>query len=1347
MESDEILEATWVWDNDENLKSMSMIQRSQKAIRVAIVNLATKESISCHHGFDECAYFDPSIISKSGKCAWLEISSFHPNMVFLLMPDVQTLCGRHENITELLVWYSELYQALMDGFPKDLPVVVNFILSSCITQSSNSCYISFLNCLRAECRQMGQASLCAKLISISAPNISVAAFKAARDIALSHVYNNLETSSDYAIGEDGAVGVRKIRRVTIPCVGTEDLFCEKTIIITGGCGALGRHTCFWLSAKGARRIFLLTSRKKDSEHWNAMLVAENLNPETVKVLYCDITDYDALSVVFSSIEEGCYNDGNPVKVDYVYHLAGHLADSLLQNCRHEQMLTILKPKILGAQNLHQLTASRGIENLIFFSSLTSLLGNCGQCLYGLANGAMDEIAGFRRANGLPAVSIQWGPWDTASMSDAVLLKCPKIPPCSAFKMMEHVQTARKDSPAVLAILRTDFGVTAADTNQTTSSNAAPLIMTENLTRDALTQICIKACYQNINGVDFDITHMSQDEQLAFMSTPFPNLGMDSLSIIGFRNTLQQTLRIDLPLSLILQHKDVAHITNAIWQTLYDIPTPQATAPITPSRIHDDPIVVVGMSCRFSNGCTSPHNLLRISCGDVPEFAPDIPTDLVDLTSYYEPCVEEAVAKCLTYSKCGWAVSRMDAFWKDAIDGSDNADPQHSLAVALAAEAIKDVPNVKNSAIGTFCAMTDQNWMREGIVEFDRRTAELRKTEDADFASMHTKLRALATGGHPSLLSGRIARCFDLVGPTVTIDTGCASGLTVVDVAVSQIRAGSCPGAVITAVSSMDSHAQFVLFSHLKMLSKSGSCRPFDPDADGLVRGEGGAAILIMTQSEAAKRGAKIHGTIRSIQSTHDGATVQTALPSVESYRSALTAVTKGSNIEPSSVRCYEAFGLGLPVADEIELEALKSVFGGDGRKNTLRVSAIHPVIGHAEASVAMGLMIRLIMSLKTLTVPKIHNLRNKKSAIDARASGVVLATRNLRIPKPKNGEAVLGAAMAHGMGGTNTAIVMEVSPDATPIDLPRRRLCFVFTGQGGAFAGMGDELSQSNEVFRTILTKCKDLVSIEMSAIDSKLAQIILHDDPILSQISGVSLQLALVTALEASGVIPAVVVGSSVGEIAAAFAAGYLSLEQSIKLVCKRATLLALRCKSQDQKMAACHCDWDDLRSALEIQPDVCVAANNSPRDYVISGRAQEVVNVVGVLKERGKRCTVLGLPVAYHSTFVEECAGEFEADSDFWARLGPVLPCPGKPVWISTVDVEAVSEIDGSYWAKNMRHPVQFWRALESAMRMGVDAVIEIGTRPVLLRLCSENLASDVECLECFMRDCETSMFESIF
>jgi len=211
----------------------------------------------------------------------------------------------------------------------------------------------------------------------------------------------------------GTYYVARLEPQPLPALDTPQRFIEAaTYLITGGLGGLGRRLALWMAERGARHLCLV-SRSASADRAADFLSELKSRGVEALVVRADVASESEMSRVLDLIGESL----PPLRG--IFHLAGSLDDALLVNENWERFTKIRAAKLEGAWNLHRLTVDFQLDYFAMFSSAASLLMTGGQANYAMANTFLDALAHYRRALGLRALSVNWGPWAEAGHAETV----------------------------------------------------------------------------------------------------------------------------------------------------------------------------------------------------------------------------------------------------------------------------------------------------------------------------------------------------------------------------------------------------------------------------------------------------------------------------------------------------------------------------------------------------------------------------------------------------------------------------------------------------------------------------------------------------------------------------------------------------------------------------------------------------------------------------------------------------------------------------------------------------------------------------------------------------------------
>ncbi|MBT2384488.1 SDR family NAD(P)-dependent oxidoreductase [Streptomyces sp. ISL-11] len=277
----------------------------------------------------------------------------------------------------------------------------------------------------------------------------------------------------------------------------------------------------------------------------------------------------------------------------------------------------------------------------------------------------------------------------------------------------------------------------------------------------------------------------------------------------------------------------------------------------------------------------------------------------------------------------------------------------------------------------------------------------------------------------------------------------------------------------------------------------------------------------------------------------------------------------------------------------------------------------------------------------------------------------------------------------------------------------RGRVAFVFSGNGSQWAGMAAGLLAHDAAFRDAVHEVDAVLRPHLGWSVAERLHTVTAEEMAATEVAQPLLfvvQVGVAAVLRRRGIIPRAVLGHSVGEVAAAHAAGALSLEQAALVITERSRAQART--AGNGRMAALALPPGQVTEVLADYQGVELAAVNSAQDVTVAGPADEVLRLAADMDARGLACTVLELDYAFHSSTMDPLQQLLREALEGLAPSSTRIPL------YSTVTGKKAdgTELDGAHWWRNVRAPVQFSSALDAALADGADVLVEIGPHPVL-------------------------------
>ncbi|MFD5392453.1 SDR family NAD(P)-dependent oxidoreductase, partial [Streptomyces sp. NPDC127074] len=824
---------------------------------------------------------------------------------------------------------------------------------------------------------------------------------------------------------------RRLRKAGAPATAPRTWQPTGTTLITGGTGGLGAHVARWLARHGAPHIHLISRSGPDAP--GATQLAQELTTlgTTTTITACDATDRTALQHLLDTIPTE-----HPLTA--VIHAAGTSDTELIADLGPERLQHVLGPKALAAAHLHELTQGLDLSAFVLFSSGAAAWGGSRQGAYAAANTYLDALAEHRRARGLPATSLAWGPWGDAGMAaDETALAfygrrglaplSPELAVASLQHALDHRDTtitvadidwekfpaaftAQRPSP-----LLDELNTAAEDpTERTTSASTGPSAGTSLQQRlsTGTPEQQHQLLLERIQSLAASILSHSGPDAIP-PAQPFQELGFDSLTAVELRNQLATATGIDLAPALVFDHPTPNALATYLRAELtgHQIAV-AAHNPTTAAQ--DEPIAIVGMACRYPGDAHSPKDLWDLVVAHRDAIA-EMPTDRNwDLNALYDPDPDRAGTSYVREGGFLYRAAEFDpGFFGISPREAVAMDPQQRLLLETAWETFEnaglDRDTLAGSNTGVFAGVTSQDYL------------SLTGDTASDVEGY------VATGNIGSVVSGRVAYSFGLEGPAVTVDTACSSSLVAMHLAAQALRQGECTMALAGGVTVMATPGAFIEFSRQRGLAPDARCKPFAAAADGMVWGEGAGLVLLERLSDARRNGHQVLAVVRGSAVNQDGTSNGLTAPNGPSQQRVIRQALANARLSASEVDAVEAHGTGTTLGDPIEAQALLATYGqGRDEGRPLWLGSIKSNIGHTQAAAGVAGVIKMVMAMRHELLPASLHIDEPTPHVDWNAGDLRLLTEP--VPWPQGERPRRAGVSSFGISGTNAHLILEQAP-------------------------------------------------------------------------------------------------------------------------------------------------------------------------------------------------------------------------------------------------------------------------------------------------------------------------------
>jgi acyl transferase domain-containing protein/SAM-dependent methyltransferase/acyl carrier protein len=816
-------------------------------------------------------------------------------------------------------------------------------------------------------------------------------------------------------------------------------------LITGGAGGLGLLLAREIAQSVAAPIVLLVGRSPAAAAVRGELERLAHLGAHVEYRQADVSDPVAVTSLIGQVLE------EHGKLNGVIHAAGVLRDGSLLQKASGDFAQVLHPKMGGLINLDVATADLPLDLFLAFSSICAVFGNAGQSDYATANSMMDRymqqryerVAAGQRSG--RTLSINWPLWSEGGMRvegpvlEAMSRGLGMRPMPTRAGMDALYRAIASDRAQVLVMFGDEETIERAvlgsqrPSQQGMRPDVATRVSPEELLRFVEDRSSAIACEL-----------LKQRPERLERSQPFSEVGFDSIGLMRFANRLSSEFGLDLTPPIFYRYSTIQslaqHLCDGYAATLQrKAPArgslPQGNAPralkVTEagssapgprgSQKTPEPIAIVGMSGRFP-GAPDIDALwkLLISSGTAIR---EIPTQRWNWRDVYgDPAAEG---------------SHTDVKWGGFIDGMDEfdplffnispreargMDPQQRLIMTYAWKLIEEAGYAASSLSGTNTGV----FVACGSAEY----AQLVSRSGMPIES------ASAIGCVPSAGPNRVSHLLDLRGPSEPVETGCSSSLVAVYRGMRAIHNGDCEMAIVGGVNTILTPDLHIGLAKAGALSKDGRCKTFSADANGYVRSEGVAFLLLKPLSAAQRDGDHIHGLLVGGAVNHGGRANSLTAPNPRAQAAVIRKAWAWGDIDPSTISYIEAHGTGTVLGDPIEVEGLELAFrqppgadGHDGAAIRCGIGSIKSNIGHLEMAAGVTGLIKVLLQMKHATLVKSLHCENLNPYIRLQDEHLYIVRENQPWARvaDRNGKVLplRAGVSSFGITGTNAHVVVE----------------------------------------------------------------------------------------------------------------------------------------------------------------------------------------------------------------------------------------------------------------------------------------------------------------------------------
>ena len=815
---------------------------------------------------------------------------------------------------------------------------------------------------------------------------------------------------------------------------------NSTYILTGGLGGVGKlllndisHS--YLLKPNPHRSHIIVTGRSPINAENQKYINQ-LSGESLKVEYYPVDLGDSLGV-HKLVDE--IKKIKP-KIRGLIHSAGVVKDNLVKKKHVSEFSEVLKPKVRGICNLLEAIGEQSLDFSVLFSSGAGLIGNAGQVDYAVANSFLDHLSTYQHTNTLWSNknirSINWPLWKDGGMkvgaaAQEAMFSSSGMRPMTTengldvfYKCIESnsVQTVVVEGDGK-KIKKTFMGGVRERHNDLKSDH--------NLNKIKSQLIIDTAEHLGFGTDEIDL------------ETELNEYGFDSITFTEFANYLNKKYSLDLMPTLFYEHTTLLDVSQYLFDyKFYELNAElslkepvsnvesyhseksvvtEDSRQILNSKEYDNSkdIAIIGMSAAFPGAENLDLFWENLIAGK--DSISEIPNNRWSWEDLYGDPNERG--------------NQTNIKWGGFVEGIGSFDPKFFGITPKEAELMD--PQQRLLMTHVWQAMEHAGYSAESLNGSD--TGIIAATTPLGYSNLATKRNLQidgfgATGSSGSIGPNRISFFMNWHGPSEPVETACSSSLVALHRGIQSLNDNSCQMIFVGGVNTLVDSGVHIALSKAGMLSPTGKCHTFSDHADGYVRGEGAAIIVLKKMSSAKKDGDSIYGIIKSSSVNHGGRASSLTAPNPKAQAELIKRALQAASINPATISYIETHGTGTELGDPIEINGLKSAFDTDNIDNkqiVIGLGSVKTNIGHLELAAGIAGLIKILLQFKYEKLAPTLNCIPKNPYVKLQNTPFYLVKESAAWKRKhtKNGELIpLRAGLSSfGFGGVNCHVVLEES--------------------------------------------------------------------------------------------------------------------------------------------------------------------------------------------------------------------------------------------------------------------------------------------------------------------------------